>query len=225
MTETDQAVLSVFFPNLASLLTNAPNPIEETRAAAMSELEALFREREYLRDLIKQGTEAVQETLYPRPAIGRFLTPIETARSRKRLERWFSEAASPRPSEGIALVAPEVFGLLAQCFEALSWCSGADDFQTGGKAFIGWQKFCRPLLEELRALVKPKERRTDVNVAVTDAIMKAEASLDRALSAWKEVVRAEEQCAATATDLEYQIALRGVGRAMLVVDLLRALIG
>ena len=31
--------------------------------------------------------------------------------------------------------------------EALIWCSGSQDFQVEGKARIGWNKICRPLLK------------------------------------------------------------------------------
>ena len=31
--------------------------------------------------------------------------------------------------------------------EALIWCSGSEDFQFGGKARIGWEKLCIPLLK------------------------------------------------------------------------------
>lgn len=31
--------------------------------------------------------------------------------------------------------------------EALIWCSGSDDFQVGGKAHVGWEKLCAPLLK------------------------------------------------------------------------------
>lgn len=32
--------------------------------------------------------------------------------------------------------------------DALIWCSGSEDFQVGGKARVGWEKICLPLLKE-----------------------------------------------------------------------------
>jgi hypothetical protein len=43
--------------------------------------------------------------------------------------------------------------LLRRCLQALIWCSGSADFQTDGKAFVGWEKHVRPLIEELVAVV------------------------------------------------------------------------
>jgi len=39
--------------------------------------------------------------------------------------------------------------LLADCLDALLWCSGASDFQEGGMAHEGW-KTLRPLIAKLR---------------------------------------------------------------------------
>ena len=30
--------------------------------------------------------------------------------------------------------------------DALIWCSGSEDFQLGGKARVGWEKLCVPLI-------------------------------------------------------------------------------
>ena len=35
---------------------------------------------------------------------------------------------------------------LDKYIEALRWCSGSEDFGPGGKAEVGWQKVCHPLL-------------------------------------------------------------------------------
>ena len=32
--------------------------------------------------------------------------------------------------------------------DALIWCSGSDDFQLEGKARVGWEKICVPLLKD-----------------------------------------------------------------------------
>jgi len=48
--------------------------------------------------------------------------------------------------------------LLRRAYDALAWCSGADDFQKGRKAHKGWQKDIAPLLEELRKVFNPKEK-------------------------------------------------------------------
>lgn len=48
--------------------------------------------------------------------------------------------------------------LLIRAYDALTWCSGADDFQRGRKAYKGWQKDIAPLLEELRKIFNPKEK-------------------------------------------------------------------
>jgi hypothetical protein len=31
--------------------------------------------------------------------------------------------------------------------DAIIWCSGSEDFQFGGKARVGWEKICKPLLK------------------------------------------------------------------------------
>lgn len=41
-----------------------------------------------------------------------------------------------------AHVAAEV----AKYKEAIIWCSGSEDFQNGGKARIGWEEVCKPLI-------------------------------------------------------------------------------
>ncbi len=40
--------------------------------------------------------------------------------------------------------------LLADCLDALLWCSGSNDFQENGMAHVGWEKCCRPLIAKLR---------------------------------------------------------------------------
>lgn len=45
--------------------------------------------------------------------------------------------------------------------EALIWCSGSQDFQIEGKARIGWNKICRPLL-------KSKTSSTCCNIEVSE---------------------------------------------------------
>lgn len=35
----------------------------------------------------------------------------------------------------------------SQLCEALEWCGGSDDFALGGKAYKGWVKICKPLLD------------------------------------------------------------------------------
>jgi len=35
-----------------------------------------------------------------------------------------------------------------ELLEALIWCSGSDDFQVGGKARVGWEKLCQPIIQE-----------------------------------------------------------------------------
>lgn len=43
----------------------------------------------------------------------------------------------------------EVFAeLLDKYIGALQWCSGSDDFQIEGKARVGWDKLCLPLLAD-----------------------------------------------------------------------------
>ncbi len=41
--------------------------------------------------------------------------------------------------------------------EALIWCSGSADFGPGGKAEIGWNKLCRPLITALANLRTKEE--------------------------------------------------------------------
>lgn len=36
---------------------------------------------------------------------------------------------------------------ISEYIEALQWCSGSDDFGPGGKAYIGFEKICRPLMD------------------------------------------------------------------------------
>jgi len=38
--------------------------------------------------------------------------------------------------------------ILDKYIEALRWCSGSADFNPGGKAFLGWEKICAPLLKQ-----------------------------------------------------------------------------
>ena len=38
---------------------------------------------------------------------------------------------------------------VAKYKDALIWCSGNDDFQVGGKARVGWEKICVPLIEKI----------------------------------------------------------------------------
>jgi hypothetical protein len=40
--------------------------------------------------------------------------------------------------------------LVAKLREALLWCSGSNDFQKGGKARVGWETMCAPLLDPPR---------------------------------------------------------------------------
>ncbi len=46
---------------------------------------------------------------------------------------------------------------LSKYIDALQWCSGADDFQFGGKGYVGFDKICRPLMsaEGLQAHLNP----------------------------------------------------------------------
>lgn len=44
----------------------------------------------------------------------------------------------------------ETFNALEELLEAIRWMSGADDFQEGGKARVGFEKAIRPLLERYR---------------------------------------------------------------------------
>lgn len=47
----------------------------------------------------------------------------------------------------------EVFAeQIDEYLEALQWISGAEDFQDGGKARIGFEKIVRPLLDQCIAL-------------------------------------------------------------------------
>lgn len=39
--------------------------------------------------------------------------------------------------------------LILKMQEALIWCSASEDFAPGGKAREGWEKMCKPLLDEL----------------------------------------------------------------------------
>ncbi len=40
--------------------------------------------------------------------------------------------------------------LLGKCLKAIIWCSGSNDFQTDGVASVGWERLCRPLIQELQ---------------------------------------------------------------------------
>jgi len=43
--------------------------------------------------------------------------------------------------------------------EALQWCSGSDDFQhPDGKARLGWEKLCKPLLDTKPYIDYPKTK-------------------------------------------------------------------
>ena len=48
--------------------------------------------------------------------------------------------------------------LLDRCLEALSWCSGSNDFQKGGMAEVGWERLCRPLIAELLEITFPRTK-------------------------------------------------------------------
>jgi hypothetical protein len=69
----------------------------------------------------------------------RSLTPIEARNLAALLVRASDEVDRMRDS---ADSANEVGALV----EALRWCSGADDFQEGGKAHEGFERYVRPLL-------------------------------------------------------------------------------
>jgi len=45
-------------------------------------------------------------------------------------------------------IVEEIKPIVDRFLEALIWCSGSDDFQKDGKAETGWNKLCRPLLDE-----------------------------------------------------------------------------
>lgn len=69
-----------------------------------------------------------------------------------------------------------------------------------------------------------------MNQAVTDALTRAEVALENARRAWVEVTRFEGALATALHesgrhDVEYEIAVRGLGRAGLVVEMLVALQG
>ncbi len=36
--------------------------------------------------------------------------------------------------------------------DALIWCSGSNDFSLEGQARVGWEKLCKPLIDEWTAL-------------------------------------------------------------------------
>lgn len=53
----------------------------------------------------------------------------------------------------------ELEDLLERCHEALIWCSGSNDFQTTGMAYVGWEKLVRPLLRDLQRALGERRRK------------------------------------------------------------------
>jgi hypothetical protein len=44
----------------------------------------------------------------------------------------------------------ELTELCREAYEALCWCGGSNDFQTGGFAAEGWERVVRPVIAKLR---------------------------------------------------------------------------
>lgn len=68
-------------------------------------------------------------------------------------ERFLSERAALAQADitivGLRQEATEYERLLRRAFDALIWCSGSNDFQVGGVAYVGWERGPAPLLREL----------------------------------------------------------------------------
>jgi len=72
----------------------------------------------------------------------------------------------------VAQVAPLVDRLatgLEDMIDAVQWMSGADDFEVGGKAWVGWQKTCERLFAQMALLKFWKGEATDVQKQERDA--------------------------------------------------------
>ena len=57
-----------------------------------------------------------------------------------------------------------LFISVEQLYEMLVWCGGSEDFQEGGKARIGWEKWCIPILERTGELLKHMKEKYNENI-------------------------------------------------------------